>query len=164
MYNLYISVFTTLYSVICWRQLINRPLVDIIHLIIQWYVLHVLYICSFSIGVTSNSKCMQAWVRVAMTNDKDSTIVFSRVEFISKMSSVLKMAYFPLFSLEMLENTFQGKLRALRCSRLYFSKKNVFKFQIPRHFFLEKYSLEHFEALDFPWNMFSSISRENKAN
>jgi len=34
------------------------------------------------------------------------------------MSFFLKIAYFPLFSLETLENVFQAKLRTLSCSRV----------------------------------------------
>jgi hypothetical protein len=60
------------------------------------------------------------------------------------------MAYFALFSLEMLENMFQGKSRALRCSRLYFSEKKCLQISNSKTFISEKYSLEHLEALDFP--------------
>ncbi len=63
--------------------------------------------------------------------------------YIRKMSFFLKIAYFPLFSLKMLENVFQAKSRSSSCSRV--GLKNILK------------------ALDFTWNMFSSILRENKA-
>ncbi len=45
--------------------------------------------------------------------------------YIRKTSFFLKIAYFPLFSLEMLENVFQAKSRSSSCSRV--GLKNILK-------------------------------------